>query len=332
MNKVLTIASNVVFVKGFSMNLIIDLQNDCWYHVDFSLEKDDDIQMVSEENLNFMLEQGMIIQVPDVVRKRLKVLDKNYYAPNSLENVIIDRDEGSGYSMEKVTHFLNQVRNKFLQIRWFNGFNLNDLNTVLHSTEFSACESIDLLIPYTKEYRGIIAMKKQYPKISNIVFHSVNESIPSDVLELREVFFTPEKITSSGSCGKISPYNFSQNQTHVLKAMNYNTCLYKKLGVDVEGNLKNCPAMSQTLGHVDELENYTLYDFETPSWYITKDQVEVCKDCEFRYICTDCRAITDDPANPLSRPSNCEYNPYLAKWKGEEGYVPVNEYKEEVIL
>ncbi|WP_066439517.1 hypothetical protein [Chryseobacterium sp. CCH4-E10] len=26
---------------------------------------------------------------------------------------------------------------------------------------------------------------------------------------------------------------------------------------------------------------------------LTKDQIEVCKDCEFLYICTDCRAYSE---------------------------------------
>lgn len=29
-------------------------------------------------------------------------------------------------------------------------------------------------------------------------------------------------------------------------------------------------------------------------WKIKKDDIEVCKDCEFRYICSDCHAFTED--------------------------------------
>lgn len=43
-------------------------------------------------------------------------------------------------------------------------------------------------------------------------------------------------------------------------------------------------------------------------WKITKDHVAVCKDCEFRYICQDCRAILKDPENIYSKPGNCKYN------------------------
>ncbi|MDR2057516.1 MAG: hypothetical protein LBP83_04405, partial [Dysgonamonadaceae bacterium] len=51
-----------------------------------------------------------------------------------------------------------------------------------------------------------------------------------------------------------------------------------------------------------------------------------CKDCEFRYICTDCRAYLQDSNDIYSQPAKCNYNPYIAKWAGEEGYYPVEEW------
>lgn len=47
---------------------------------------------------------------------------------------------------------------------------------------------------------------------------------------------------------------------------------------------------------------------------ITKDKVSVCKDCEFRYICTDCRAFVSSPDDPYSKPAKCSYDPYTATW------------------
>jgi hypothetical protein len=60
-------------------------------------------------------------------------------------------------------------------------------------------------------------------------------------------------------------------------------------------------------------------------WNITKDKIDVCKDCEFRYACEDCRHHIKDKQNICSQPSKCQYNPYIAKWKNEDGFVPVEE-------
>ena len=61
-------------------------------------------------------------------------------------------------------------------------------------------------------------------------------------------------------------------------------------------------------------------------WKKHKDLIHVCKDCEFRYMCTDCRVFIKDSKDIYSQPAKCSYNPYIAKWEGEEGYYTVEEY------
>ena len=50
-------------------------------------------------------------------------------------------------------------------------------------------------------------------------------------------------------------------------------------------------------------------------WNINKDQIDVCKDCEFRYVCTDCRAYTENPTVNFSKPLKCGYDPYKGIWQ-----------------
>ena len=49
-------------------------------------------------------------------------------------------------------------------------------------------------------------------------------------------------------------------------------------------------------------------------WNITKDQIEVCKECEFRYICTDCRAFLKSKEDLYSKPLKCSYDPKKMEW------------------
>jgi len=49
----------------------------------------------------------------------------------------------------------------------------------------------------------------------------------------------------------------------------------------------------------------------------TKDDIEVCKDCEYRYCCFDCRVKARNLSgieNFYAKPSNCLYNPYRGEW------------------
>lgn len=49
-------------------------------------------------------------------------------------------------------------------------------------------------------------------------------------------------------------------------------------------------------------------------WNIKKDNITVCKDCEFRHICTDCRAYLENPDDEYSKPLKCGYDPYTNEW------------------
>ena len=69
------------------------------------------------------------------------------------------------------------------------------------------------------------------------------------------------------------------------------------------GNLSDTK-LSDVLNH-PELKKY---------WNINKDKIHVCKDCEFGYICTDCRAYTENPEDIYSKPLKCGYDPYTGIW------------------
>jgi SPASM domain peptide maturase of grasp-with-spasm system len=75
--------------------------------------------------------------------------------------------------------------------------------------------------------------------------------------------------------------------------------------------------MKTSYGHI---ENTLLADVvENESfrkiWSVSKDAIKVCQDCEFRYICQDCRAYTNDENDPYSKPLKCKYNPYTGLWE-----------------
>jgi SPASM domain peptide maturase of grasp-with-spasm system len=125
----------------------------------------------------------------------------------------------------------------------------------------------------------------------------------------------------------IRSFYFRINKSLFTESQNHNTCLNRKLCIDAEGNIKNCPSMPRSFGNIKDttlLEAIEKEGFKD-LWFITKDQIEVCKDCEFRYMCTDCRCFLKDSENIYSQPAKCTYNPYIAKWAGEDGYVSVEE-------
>ena len=75
--------------------------------------------------------------------------------------------------------------------------------------------------------------------------------------------------------------------------------------------------MSQSFGNIKDttLEEALNHPDFKKYWNIKKDDITKCKDCEFRYICTDCRAYIEDPDDIYSAPLKCGYDPYTGEWE-----------------
>ncbi len=94
------------------------------------------------------------------------------------------------------------------------------------------------------------------------------------------------------------------NYEDVAESLNFNTCLNRKLSIDHNGDICNCPSMKDKYGnhHSKELKQ-VLDDLNlTKLWSVNKDKIKICSSCEFRYICTDCRAFLSNPNNEFSKP------------------------------
>lgn len=93
-------------------------------------------------------------------------------------------------------------------------------------------------------------------------------------------------------------------------------CFGKKILVDPEFYVFPCPMeRSVKIGHLDEHD--ILGKIVNFGARFTKDRVESCKSCEFRYACRDCRA--DRPNNDVyGKPWYCLYVPEKGIWESPE--------------
>lgn len=245
--------------------------------------------------------------------------------PFLFESIIIDAN--SADELMTILRFLpSRQFTKYVQIRMFfipDFIFLNQLGETLREKDLFNTEIV-------LNHNYDLELNSYYKLIKDFRFH-LSQIVVMNCSLLKkdhaQIMLCKDKLVRSSQCGIISEGLFCVNIDGYLKSLKNNTCLFKKISIDTHGNIKNCPSCSQSFGNI---KNTTLKQaFEHPDfkklWSITKDQVDVCKDCEFRHMCTDCRVYIKDPENIYSQPSKCTYNPYIAKWQGEDGYVPVEE-------
>jgi radical SAM protein with 4Fe4S-binding SPASM domain len=97
----------------------------------------------------------------------------------------------------------------------------------------------------------------------------------------------------------------------------WNACWAGKLTVTAAGDALPCVmGRSELVGNVGEKSLAAILAGPRLQalWGLTKDEVAVCRDCEYRYACGDCRPLAlaeGDLHGPVSR---CTYDPARGDW------------------
>jgi len=97
----------------------------------------------------------------------------------------------------------------------------------------------------------------------------------------------------------------------------FNSCWGGKVAICSDLTLRPCIYSNIIIGNLREFRDPSdLKEKLKPYWGLTKDKVIRCKDCEFRYICFDCREIPYRKTHHLdSENFQCNYDPQAGKWK-----------------
>lgn len=143
-----------------------------------------------------------------------------------------------------------------------------------------------------------------------------NDIVQEKYLGFGGIAFVRAELDSK-KCGWIHGAYFDVHAVNYAESLKHNTCLNRKISVDIAGNIKNCPSMAEAYGHIRDVKLSSVAGAPgfRQYWNIRKDDIRTCNVCEFRHICTDCRAYIEDPEDLHSKPLKCGYNPVTTKWE-----------------
>lgn len=233
--------------------------------------------------------------------------------PKIISNAIVDYSEESNHDIHDIIDQLSVFFCDALEIRFFCLKPIQFIQEIVSATEHSSLRYLQLLLKDSDELNEsfLLDLMDKSPRLRTITVHSSRENKTVEEKDFL-IYYTTEIIDTEDCCGNCSPFYFSINYNTFIEAQKFNSCLNRKISVDSNGNIKNCPSMKKSYGKVkDKLlqEVVTDKDFRA-IWSINKNEIEVCRDCEYRYICQDCRAYTMDDQSIYSKPSKCTYDPY----------------------
>jgi SPASM domain peptide maturase of grasp-with-spasm system len=319
-------------VKGYQRSIICDTQRNDFIFIPNSLYEilteckglnlqqtynryEGEYNQEIDEYFAFLVEKeyGFFTDTPSLFPD-IDLTFKNYALVN---NAIVDIGERPAYDIQKVIRVLDDMFCEALQIRFPEQVSLPLLQSIAAMLEGSGFTTIEIVIfhGYLFTPEQIAALVRKHLRITSVLlFNSTEEKVFDEAGRL--ITFSAAAVDSVNDCGCVSPYYFSTHLRHIAEARSFNTCLHRKLAIDINGKVKNCPSIQHDFGYfdADKILNIIKMTAFRELWEMNKDKIEVCRDCEFRYICTDCRAFLKDAKNIYSKPEKCSYDPYTAKW------------------
>jgi SPASM domain peptide maturase of grasp-with-spasm system len=251
-------------------------------------------------------------------------LELDFETPFKINNAILDYNNESKYDIKNALNRLSETSCVAVQIRYFDFTHLTKLIPILDAHSKTDINSLELVLKGLNsfDYNEITKLFIKFSKLRKLVVfnrpHFITKKVSDENNEYGYLFELMDNLNSADDCGNVNKDLFFANIDSYTEALGFNSCLNKKISIDVDGEIKNCPSFKTGFGKFNvgtSFDTIIKLDSFNSFWKINKDKVEICKDCEYRYICTDCRALLKDPKNQLSKPLKCNYNPYQGVWE-----------------
>jgi len=332
--------ANCIPVKGAKRGAICDLQRNVYIPVPLSLielfdenhmfnklEIEKQLNETSKEIFNEYLEslekQEFIFHCHKSEAKKFPLLSMEWDFPSQATNIIIDIDNNSAHDYKKLLdESFEEVNCRYVQFRHFGDSDIEFWQGLMDVINNNSIKALDIVMkdsPDNFTHEELSKWVYENRKIRLVTLHSStdNKEIRPQDFGFSIVMAVKEEISNQTHCGVIHHTYFSPNIETFTESQLYNTCLNRKIGIDVNGEIKNCPSMEKSYGNIKDtkLEDVVNNPEFQEVWRIKKDEITKCKDCEFRHICTDCRAYLENPDDMYSAPLKCGYDPYNCKWE-----------------
>jgi SPASM domain peptide maturase of grasp-with-spasm system len=337
--KFLHIYSCVKVVLGKKRSLLQDLSSSKYYLIPNSLAEF--IANSTNKNLsrilkNYKKEEHVIVEeyFDWLINNNLGVWLDNFQGkecfpplncqwdePHSITNCLIDLKKISISQIKKIIVQIDHLRIPHVEVRIYSSLQLKDILLLIEEFQRSNITGLSILTKFHPTL-AIDTLKKvlKYKLVLNDL------CIFEAPVKLNKEFFLHSKTTSilftknllaQKLCGYIMPELFNSHLKLYTESLTNNTCLNRKISIDENGEIKNCPSMSKSYGNIKDTTLVQALNKEgfKDIWRIKKDDINICRDCEFRHICTDCRAYLRDPDDMLSKPLKCGYDPYTNIWE-----------------
>jgi hypothetical protein len=242
---------------------------------------------IDTDIFDFLMDEGLIFEISESEAEMFICSKKTYNSPYLIEYLVAHYT--GKYSLELLTNLCQDSMIPFLIIKSDMDL-VEELSQLISRNSYPSSVSI-----YTNNQHLIEAGNKFRIYIQKNTFDSF---VNRDSLSINKLLFSESK--------------------------NYNSYFNRKLFIGENGEIKCSPESEENFGQIetmDQLLDIVLIEDFQKYWEVSKDKCDICKDCEYRRMCVDNRIPLKRLDGSYYFEQECNYNPYIAKWKNEHGYV-----------
>jgi hypothetical protein len=319
---------NCIAINGFKNIVFYDLERQSYKRFPKkSLLKEDSnhsllfrLDQVSETGLQLLKFHQLLMTDGSASDKQLK--NATFYKwmhPSLITNAWIELSTSNELTcpsaFNKLMQYLELIRCRHAMLHLKSVISKEQLKKLIECASLSELHSLQLIVPYELEYDtddfGEFIMEQ--PKLTYILF----EASPVARNLENKLYFSCERVTFSN---KKNPRQFNINLTLFSEAIQYHTYFNRKLFIGEKGEIKNAPECEEIHGWIQTISEARQLEqlIKTPAfqklWLVNKERCEVCKDCEYRYMCVDNRVPYKKENGYWSHQQICNYDPYEGKW------------------
>ena len=282
-------------IKGIKNYSFFDMLNGNLYHIE-------PVGKI-EEVRNQLEEAGLIFKSETFVpfKTRLKVIKKedNIYL-RKLQVRLNGNDEDTCWQRNKIRQKKNPMTRDTIEkiLKEFKGIPL--LKLIIEAEYWDKDAIVSLVRGLAFEELKLVIESESGINSEEISILLGKKNIEIDTIRKVQI----DEIN-------ISTYDFFYNQV-------FNPCLGHQIAIDTEGEIKPCLWWSNILGNIryEKISSMIISGRFDKYWEISKDTIDVCKCCEYRYNCMDCRINTMSNYDKFkSKPIFCKYDPYTGEGK-----------------
>lgn len=324
--------SNVIVVNGALRSVIYDIQREGYHFIPLSLgnflsqNEQFDISELGEFR-DMFIGSELIHPVEPGEVNLFPCIEMNYHVPCLIEVLIFDC---SVYNSLKigVLRLIEALNIQKIVFYVRQKDSLENLNIILNELKYSRLNQIEII--FFEQFDFDVNTINDENRIRKIYFYKSPEKKIESHAEFNRLDVYLNWSFEDRILFHQQPNFFNVNLQLFSESQHFNTYYNKRLYIGVNGEISN-GEFSKPVGNIKDIVDINalidLLQTEDFSYlfHIKKEIIDVCEHCEFRHMCIDNRIPVKREDLKWHHQQECNYNPYICKWKGEEDFLTLAE-------